>query len=78
MNFFTNLTHPATDSLACCNCRTATNKLGKSASRPCPNCGNTMHNMGAGFIPPDQTDKNEWEKVALLVKHNFTFEYLSA
>jgi hypothetical protein len=37
-----------------------------------------MHNMGAGFIPPHQTDKNEWEKVAFLVKHNFKFEYLSA
>lgn len=78
MNFFAKLTRPAHDSLACCNCRIVTNESTKKSKTSCPNCGHAMHNMGAGFIAPAQSDKNEWNKVALLVKHNFQFEYLPA
>jgi hypothetical protein len=78
MNFFTTLTRPANDSLACCNCRIVTQESDQPFQYACPNCGHTMHNMGAGFIPPRQSDKVEWKKVAFLVAHDFTFEYLSA
>jgi hypothetical protein len=78
MNFFTPLTRPKYDSLACCDCRTVTHKTNQSTPTICSNCGHSLHNMGAGFIPPSQSDKREWKKVAFLVKHNFTFEYLSA
>jgi hypothetical protein len=78
MNFFTMLTQPTNDSLACCTCRIATQETDQPSPNTCPNCGRTMYNMGAGFIPPRQSDKAEWQKVAFLVEHNFTFEYLSA
>ncbi|MBE2225589.1 MAG: hypothetical protein IAF02_28895 [Anaerolineae bacterium] len=78
MNFFTQLTRPPNDSLACCNCRIVAQKSNQLAASHCPNCNRIMHNMGAGFIPPRHSDKDEWQKVAFLVKHNFSFEYLSA
>jgi len=79
MNFFTNLIRPKYDSLACCTCRTVTHKTDQTSHRQtCQNCGQAMHNMGAGFIPPHHSNKDEWQKVSFLVKHNFTFEYLSA
>ncbi len=78
MNFFTLLSQPANERLACCNCRIVTQETDRPSQHPCPNCGRAMYNMGAGFIPPRQSDKEEWQKVAFLVDHNFTFEYLSA
>jgi hypothetical protein len=79
MNFFTNLSTPKHDSLACCACRIVAPKEEQSSAHyACQNCGQTMYNMGAGFIPPHQSDKDQWQKVSFLVKHNFTFEYLSA
>ena len=78
MNFFTTLTRPKHDSLACCTCRLVTPKEQTVSHNVCQNCGRTMHNMGAGFIPPHQSDKDEWRKVSFLVKHDFTFEYLPA
>ena len=78
MNFFTYLTQSTQGNFACCDCRIAHSEADKNVKSACPNCGRTMYNMGAGFIPPRQSDKTEWNKVALLVKHNFTFENLSA
>ena len=78
MHFFTQLTQPTNDSLACCNCRIVSHDSNQPSPKHCPNCDRIMYNMGAGFIPPGHSDKAEWQKVAFLVKHNFTFEYLSA
>ena len=80
MYFFNSLTQPKKDSFACYRCRIAKSDNDQSQTNTvvCPHCGRAMYNMGAGFIPPRQSDKDEWQKVALLVKHNFTFEYLSA
>ena len=78
MNLFMHLTRPTKNNLACCRCRIVKNETNSTNKNTCPNCGHAMYNMGAGFVPPRQSDKNEWQKVSLLVKHNFTFEYLSA
>ena len=78
MNFFTHLTRSQQSNFACCDCRISKSEEDTSVKSACPSCGHTMHNMGAGFIPPRHSDKAEWQKVAFLVKHNFTFEYLSA
>ncbi len=78
MNFFTYLTRSTKGNLACCNCRIVKSEANSTNKNSCPNCGHPMYNMGAGFVPPRQSDKDEWEKVSFLVEHNFTFEYLSA
>lgn len=78
MNFFTYLTSSTQGNLACCDCRIAKRGAANTVKSACPNCGHSMYNMGAGFIPPRQSDKSEWKKVAFLVEHNFTFENLSA
>lgn len=79
MQFFNKLTPPNQNNLvACYHCRLVKNETNTSHGLDCPNCGHTMYPMGAGFKPPAPSDKVEWNKVALLVKHNFTFEYLHA
>ncbi len=78
MTFFNKYIRPANNSLACCNCRLVISESEKNQRNACPKCGHTMHNMGAGFIAPRQTDQVEWQKVNFLVKHNFTFEFLPA
>ena len=77
MNFFNKFSQPKQDFLACYHCHIVKSETA-SHTNNCPNCGRGMYNMGAGFTPPRPSDKIEWEKVALLVKHNFTFEYLPA
>lgn len=43
----------------------------------CPQCQREMHNMGAGFVAPHSSDQNQWQKVELLIKHDFEFEFLN-
>lgn len=78
MHFFNSLTQPTQNNLACYHCRIVENDTDIARQNHCPTCGHVMYNMGAGFMPPNKSDKVEWNKVALLVKHNFTFEYIAA
>jgi hypothetical protein len=54
--------------------QTATDR--RPTAVPCPGCHRAMHNMGPGFMPPKAADRQQWQKVAQLVAHDFTFEYL--
>jgi hypothetical protein len=80
MFLFNQFTRSTQNNYACCRCRIATKEPAQSNKNTtaCPHCGRSMYDMGAGFIPPRKSDKDEWQKVALLVKHHFTFEYLPA
>jgi len=78
MNFLSTLIRPANSSFACSHCRLVLTETETTHYESCPDCGQSMHNMGAGFIAPHQSDQAEWEKVNLLIEHNFTFEYLPA
>jgi tRNA G26 N,N-dimethylase Trm1 len=63
---------------ACAECHLVeqTAASSQAAAVACPGCHRAMHNMGPGFIPPKATDQQQWQKVAQLVAHDFTFEYL--
>ncbi len=82
---------PQAEQFACYNCRFATQwpeesfrekatvgapSIGRPESLACPYCGRPMHNMGRGFVPPASSDDAQWQKVALLVQHDFSFELL--
>lgn len=39
----------------------------------CPQCGETMKDMGHDFHAPKQTDVKQWKKVKILYQHGFSF-----
>ena len=39
----------------------------------CPQCGQTMHNMGMTFKPPKHNDIKQWRKVELLVRNGLAW-----
>ena len=45
----------------------------EQAVAPCPQCGVPMHDLGLDFKAPKQTDVEQWEKVAALHRHGYTF-----
>jgi hypothetical protein len=77
MQLFTNPANSKVQNFACHHCHTTKRISGKTARRAiaCPDCGRYMHNMYAGFIPPHPADQDQWQKIELLVKHKFQFEY---
>lgn len=78
MHLFTNPAKTTTQNFACHHCHLTKRTSGKApqGAIACPDCGRMMRNMGAGFTPPHPADQIQWQKVELLVKHKFEFEYL--
>jgi DNA-directed RNA polymerase subunit RPC12/RpoP len=44
--------------------------------KPCPECGEPTINCGRHFKPPKKTNKDQWEKVELLITNGFPFHKL--
>ncbi|MFC4098892.1 hypothetical protein [Paenibacillus xanthanilyticus] len=73
---------PYKDNYACFACRkvfrqTSAHELDKSEQENrhyrCPQCGETMKDMGHDFQAPKQTDLKQWKKVELLYRHGYTY-----
>ncbi|MBP6472243.1 MAG: hypothetical protein KBE23_12995 [Chloroflexi bacterium] len=77
---FENKFNPNTINFACSQCRLASRQHVSISSTQivCPNCAHPMHNMGIGFVVPKLTDNQQWQKIELLVQHDFSFELLPA
>ncbi len=73
---------PYKDVYACFGCRkvfkqTSNFELSKeeieNRTYKCPQCGETMKDMGHDFHAPKKNDKKQWRKVELLYEHGFTY-----
>jgi len=59
---------------ACFACRKVFRKPHGKLVRLCPQCAAPMTMLGRKFHTPRHSDREQWKKVELLVKHGFRFE----
>ncbi|MDF2660506.1 MAG: hypothetical protein K0Q94_3297 [Paenibacillus sp.] len=73
---------PYKDVYACFRCRKVFKQKSTSELSPaevqnrtyiCPQCRETMKDMGHDFQAPKQQDKKQWEKVEILYRNGFTY-----
>jgi hypothetical protein len=73
------MSSPYSYAYACLACRRSFKRPGGGGvpdERPCPRCGAAAINLGRHFKAPRADDDEQWEKVALLVRHGLRFETL--
>src|SRR5687767_9320481 len=73
------MTSPYSYAYACLACRRSFKRPGGSGApeqRLCPRCKGAAINLGRHFKAPPADDIEQWEKVAFLVRHGFSFQTL--